>query len=587
MQVAKSMRVMDVAQGKARADLLIKNARVVNVFTRRVEEVEVAIAEGVIAWLGNESDSNSREAEIVYDAGGKYLIPGLIDAHCHIEMSFMSAVPFAQSVIAHGTTAAVLDMHDVCNTGIDCMHNFAREVSATPLKAFLMIPPCVPGTPTLEEAGANMTLEYMKEAFNLPRIWGVAEAMDFNRILDREPEIMAILAWARDKGLRIDGHCPELRGDDLQAYLTTGVLTDHESVTLEEMLEKYRLGMKVILRRGSLEEPVRASDFINSIADTSNALLATDGCIYLDDILDYGHMNRALKAMVAEGVDPITAIQMGTINVARAYGFDHIMGAIAPGRNADMVIVSDLQSFDVEAVFLDGKQFVNKNIEIPRYSYPPEVLNTIKLEPVAAGTFVIPAPVREGEVTARIMTIIDGTVATREDHELMTVLNGAIQPDTDRDLIKVAVFDRYQQKGNHALGIVRGFGFKKGAFAGSIGQDSQNLVVVGTNDDDMALAVNTIREIQGGLVAVSDGKVLAKVELPIAGIMSDLDPRELQKRFTELHQCLADLGGKQVNPSFTLSLLLTCAVIPELKITNRGLVDALSGKFVPLIIGWK
>jgi len=584
MQVAQSIRVMDVAQGKGRADLLIKNARVVNVFTKQVEEVDVAVAAGTIAWLGREGENGIRPAAIVYDAGGKYLIPGLIDAHCHIEMSFMSAAPFAQTIIAHGTTAAVLDMHDVCNTGLDCMHNFAREVAGTPLKAFLMVPPCVPGTPKLEEAGANMTLKGMQEAFALPRIWGVAEAMDFNRILDREPEIMAILAWAREKGLRIDGHCPELRGDDLQAYLTAGILTDHESVTLEEMLEKYRLGMKVILRRGSLEEPVRASDFINALADTSNALLATDGCLYLDDILDYGHMNRALKAMVAEGVDPITAVQMGTINVARAYGFDHLMGAIAPGRYADMVLVSDLKDFDIEAVFVGGRQFGAEDARIPRYSYPPEVLNTIKLGPVTAQTFAITAPVAEGKVTARVMTIIDGTVATREDHEPMAVINGQLQPDIDRDLLKVAVFDRYQENGRHALGIVRGFGLRKGAFAGSIGQDSQNLVVVGADDKDMALAVNAIREMQGGLAAAADGEVLAKVELPIAGIMSDIDPRQLQRRFMELHRCLGDMGGKQVNPSFTLSLLLTCAVIPELKITNRGLVDALSGKFVSLIL---
>lgn len=584
MQVTKSTRVMDVAQGKGRADLLIRNARVVNVFTKQVEEVSVAVAEGTIAWLGREDGESTRQADIIYDAGGKYLIPGLIDAHCHIEMSFMSAVPFAQTVISHGTTAAVLDMHDVCNTGLDCMHSFAREVASTPLKSYLMVPPCVPGTPNLEEAGANMTLKGMQEAFALPRIWGVAEAMDFNRILDREPEIMAILAWAREKGLRIDGHCPELRGDDLQAYLTTGILTDHESVSLEEMLEKYRLGMKVILRRGSLEEPVRASDFINTLADTSNALLATDGCIYLDDILDYGHMNRALKAMVEEGVDPITAVQMGTINVARAYGFDHLMGAIAPGRCADMVVVSDLQNFDVEAVFIDGRRFEEEDTQIPRYSYPHEILNTVKLGPVTAETFAIKAPVNAGEVTVRVMTIIDGTVATREDHEPLAVTNGEVQPDINRDLLKVAVFDRYQKNGHYALGIVRGFGFKKGAFGGSIGQDSQNLVVVGTDDDDMALVVNTIRDMQGGLAAAADGEVLAKVELPIAGIMSDLDPRELQKLFKELHQCLNDLGSKQVNPSFTLSLLLTCAVIPELKITNRGLVDALSGQFVTLIV---
>jgi len=464
------------------------------------------------------------------------------------------------------------------------MHHFARELAMTPLKAYLMIPPCVPGTPTLEEAGANMTLEDMQAAMQLPNAWGIGETMDFIRVLEQEPEIMSILAWGHNQNLRIDGHCPELAGDDLQAYIAAGILTDHESVSLEEMLEKYRLGMKVILRRGSLKEPVRAGDFTAQLPDTTNVLLSTDGCIYLDDILDKGHMNRALQAIVAEGVDPITAVQMATINVARAYGIDNKIGSISPGKKADMVLVSDLESFDIEAVFVDGKQFDASNYTIPSYNYLSEVLNTVKLGEVSPETFKIPAPIASGEVKVRVMTIIEGTVATREEHELLPVQDGLLQPDVSRDLLKVAVFDRYQEAGHYALGIVRGFGIKKGALAGSVGQDSQNLVVVGSNDEDMALAVNTIREIQGGIVFAADGQVIAQVRLPIAGIMSDIEPRKLQQEFKKLHQSLAEMGSTQGNPSFDLSLLLTCAVIPELKITNRGLVDALSSQFVPLII---
>ncbi len=584
MKTEKLVHIMDVAQGKAPADLIIRYARVVNVFTKQIEEMEVAIAEDTIAWVGKPNPEKPRQALAIYDAAGKFLIPGLIDAHCHIEMSFMSAIPFARTVIAHGTTTAVLDMHDVCNTGINCMHSFAHELAGTPLKAYLMIPPCVPGTPTLEEAGANMTLKDMQEAIHLPNARGIAETMDFNRVLEHEPEIMSILAWAQEQNLRIDGHCPELRGDDLQAYIAAGILTDHESVSLEEMLEKYRLGMKVILRRGSLQEPVRAGDFTASLPDTGNVLLATDGCIFLDDILDKGHMNRALQAIVAEGVDPVTAIQMGTINVARAYGIDHHVGSIAPGRKADLVLVSDLESFDVAEVFVDGKKFNDENFTVPAFKYPDEVLNTVKLGEVSPATFWIKAPVDAGEVKVRVMTIIEGTVATREDHEMLAVKDGLLQPDISRDLLKVAVFDRYREAGHHALGIVRGFGFMQGAFGGSVGQDSQNLAVVGTNDEDMALVVNTIREMQGGIVFATEGQVIARVELPIAGIMSDVDPRELQQSFKKLHQSLFERGSQQDNPSFDLSLLLTCAVIPELKITNRGLVDALSGQFVPLIM---
>lgn len=584
MEVSKLVFIMDVAQGRAKADLIIRNARMVNVFTRQIEECDVAVAAGTIAWIGKDHAEKPREAEVIYNAGGKFLIPGLIDAHCHIEMSFMSAIPFAQTILSHGTTAAILDMHDVCNTGTHCMHSFARELACTPLKAFLMIPPCVPGTPTLEEAGANMTLKDMKEAMDLPNAWGIAETMDFNRVLERESEILSILAWGQEKGLRIDGHCPELVGDDLQAYIAAGILSDHESVSLEEMLEKYRLGMKVILRRGSLEEPVRAGDFTARLNDTSNVLLATDGCIFLDDILDKGHMNQALKDIVSEGVDPVTAVQMATINVARAYGIDHQIGSIAPGRKADMVLVSDLENFAVEAVFIEGKQFKQEGFITPRYQYPQEVLNTVKLDLVSPETFNIKAPAAAGEAAVRVMTIIEGTVATREEHEMLPVKNGFLQPDVSRDLLKVAVFDRYRANGYHALGIVRGFGFKQGAFGGSVGQDSQNLVVVGVDDEDMALVVNTIREMQGGIVFAAQGRIIARVYLPIAGIMSDIEPRELQQEFKNLHRSLAEMGSKMDNPSFNLSLLLTCAVIPELKITNRGLVDALSGQFVPLLL---
>lgn len=584
LPISQIKKVMDVAQGRAKADLIIKNAQVVNVFTKEIQELDVAVAAGKIAWLGESSKGISREAEVVYDAKGKYLIPGLIDAHSHIEMSFMSPIPFAKTVIKHGTTAAILDMHDVCNAGIECMHSFAKELDKTALKAFLMIPPCVPGTPNLEEAGAIVTLADIEEAFKLPNTWGIAEVMDFNRVLDREEELLKILAYARGKGLLIDGHCPELVGDDLQAYLVNNILTDHESVTLEEMLEKYRLGMKVIFRRGSLAEPVIAGDLVDILADTTNLLLATDGCIFIDELIEKGHMNQALRAIVAEGVDPITAIQMATINVARAYRIDNMLGAIAPGRIADMVVVSDLRDFAVEAVFVNGEHFVSENLDVLKYNHPEEVLNTIKLGSVNSDTFKIKTPVNQGEISVRVMTLIEGTVATCEEQEVLFVEDGELQIDTSRDLLKIAVFDRYQENGNYALGIVRGFNLKKGAFAGSIGQDSMNLVVVGANDEDMALAVNEIRAMQGGLVLAVDGEIVAKISLPIAGIMSDMEPEELEKQFRILHDSLTKIGCESKNPSFNLSLLLTCAVIPELKITNRGLVDAISGKFVPLFV---
>lgn len=577
--------IMNVTRGLTPADLIIKNAKMVNVFTRKVEDVDVTVAKGIIARVSPVNFKESRKAAETIDAQGKYMIPGLIDAHSHIEMSFMSAAPFAEAVLPYGTTAAMFDMHDMGNVGIDCMHNFARDISAAPIKGYLMIPPCIPATPTLEDAGAEMTLHELQNGINLPGAYGVAEAMDFIRILSCESEVISMLAWARRKGLRIDGHCPELMGDDLQAYLVTGILSDHESASLEEMLEKYRLGMKVILRRGSMEEPVRAGEFVDALLDTSNVLLATDGCIFLNDILEKGHMNYALKQCVNEGVDPIVAVQMATINVARAYGLDHRIGSIAPGRCADIVLVDNLQDFNVLDVFADGKHVpAAKDNKLPRFNYPTDVLQTVKLDPVSAEDFKIRGPVENGAVKVNVIGIIDGSVTTKAEVDTVNVCDGDVLPDTSKDLLKVAVFDRYREKGVNTTAFVRGFGLKKGAFAGSIGQDSQNLVVIGTSNEEMALAVNAIREQQGGVAAVEGNNITARVELPIGGIMSDVSPYILKEKFDTLHENLKELGCSLSNPSFSLSLLLTCAVIPELKMTNRGLVDVASGKFIPLFI---
>jgi len=582
-----------VALKEGTSDVIIKNARLVNVVTSRVEEVDVLVCSGLVAWVGPRNShrlkatpsSTSIPNGEVFDAQGAYLLPGLIDAHTHFEMSMMSAVPFAEAVIPQGTTAAIVDPHDICNVmGIEGMKLLAEEVKCIPLKTFLMVPPCVPSSPKLEDAGAQMTLEDVREGMRIPFAWGIAETMDFARVLEREPEIIRILSWARERGLLVDGHCPDLRGDRLQAYALIGpIRTDHESVTVEEMREKYRLGMKVIIRRGSLNEPASAGDFVNSLDDPSNVLLSTDGCITVGDMLEKGHMNYALRAVVAEGVDPITAVKMATINVARAYGFDHWIGMVAPGRCADLVLVEDLKDFKVKAVFVDGKRVpAPTSFHLMRYAYPSRALNTVRLSAVSPDDFRIEAPAKEGMVRVRVISIVDGTLATGQEIHEMEVKQGLLRADTSRDLLKVAVFERYGRTGTRCIGIVGGFGLRKGAFGGSVGQDTQNVVVVGADDADMALVVNAIREQQGGLVVAAGGRVLANIRLPIAGIMTDENPFALHRQVVALSEALRSLGCLLSNPFLTLSLQLTLAVIPEMKITNRGLVDVASARFIPL-----
>ncbi len=295
-------------------------------------------------------------------------------------------------------------------------------------------------------------------------------------------------------------------------------------------------------------------------------------------------MITALRDMVKEGVDPITAVQLGTINVARSYGLHNKIGVIAPGRDADMVLVSDLKDFKVITVFVNGEKIPPAGkYELPRFQYPETVLNTVKLDAVEKDFFKIPAPVQNGQVNVRVIGVSETSLITAERHENVKVSNGEIHVDTSRDILKIAVLDRYKSGGRATTALVTGFGFKKGALAGTIGQDSQNLIVVGADDSDMALAVNTLREIQGGIVYVVDGKVIAKIELPLGGIMNcKMKPQEILKEFNTLSECVKKEGGLFNNPSFPLAFMLTCPVIPELKITNCGLIDALSGNKVSL-----
>ncbi|MDX9870818.1 MAG: adenine deaminase C-terminal domain-containing protein [Clostridia bacterium] len=587
MDVKAMMRAMDVALGKTPADLAITNAKLVNVATRRVEEADILVAEGIIAAIQERGSAKKGAATQELDAGGRYLLPGLLDAHTHIEMSFLSAVPYAECVLPLGTTGIMVDPHDMVNaTGLEGLRHFAAEMASTPLKCYLMVPPCIPSSPDLEDAAINMTLQDMKKAFNLPSAHGIAETMDFSRVLAQEQELLHILSWSREQNLLVDGHCPELRGRALQAYALTGpVLTDHESVTVEEMQEKYRLGMRVIIRRGSLSESASAGDFVNSLADTSNVLLSTDGCITVHDILTKGHMNYALRCVVEEGVDPLVAVQMGTINVARAYGLSHRVGIIAPGRAADLVLVNNLHEFKVEAAYLNGRRLpAPGKYQLPRYAYPQQVLETVKLKEVAAEAFRIKTPAAGGMVKVRAIAIIDETVATAEEIHEMQAVGGELQIDPSRDLLKAAVFERYGRAGTHATAIVKGFGLKKGALAGSVAQDTQNIVAVGASDEDMALAVNTLKKQHGGIVLAEGGKILANIKLPIGGIMTDIPPEQLQTAMADLNQKAKALGSTLTDPIFSLYMQIALAVIPEIRLTNRGLVHVASAQFIPLWI---
>lgn len=579
---AKIARRIAVARGEAPADLVICNANVVNVFLRSVAVQNVAIVDGCIAGIYPENEKI--EAKEIFDAKGQYLIPGLIDAHTHVEMAYVSPSAFAEGVLPWGTTTVVMDPHDTVNVmGNEGMAMLAEDFQKTPLKVCLNTPPCVPSAPVLEDSGFEVTLDSMKESRSIPLITGVAETMDFGRILNREPEMMKMLAYGRNEELMFDGHAPCVVGKDAMAYYGTGpIRTDHEAVTVEEAFEKYSLGVHVILRRGSLEDPVHAGKLTEKLPDTSRLLLATDGCINVKDIVHKGHMNYVLRQIVSEGVDPLEAVQMGTINVARAYRIDHRVGALAPGYEADMVLVDNLKDFNTKMVWLNGEA-VAKPYSLPRHSYPKKALESIKLEKITPDKIKLNCK-KGQEAKVRVLTAEDLSLATSLDILSMKAEDGHISPDRERDILKGVVLERYGRGKGHNVGLIRGFGLKEGAIAGSIGQDSQNIVAVGTNDEDICEAVNTVTDIQGGVVLVSGGKVKASISLPIFGIMTDKPFEDLEKDFDDFYEAYKKMGGTLTDPVFTLSLLLTLVVIPDGGLSNRGLVDVLKGEFTDVVV---
>jgi adenine deaminase len=550
---------------KGQKQMWISNAKIVNVFDKKVRDGCVRIENGRIAELCDRAVLSQDQA--VYDARGRFLLPGLIDAHAHIEMSYLCARAFAEAVIAHGTTGAILDPHDMMNAkGIPGVKAMVEELSATPLKGYWMAPPCVPSAPAFEDAGCTVTPGIVKACVEELGMRGIAEAMDFNRVAAREPQMMEILEYARENSLRVDGHAPCLSGKALQKYTAAGPFSDHECIAVEEMLEKYALGMYVIIRKGSIAELIDLCGFLKQLPDLSRVLLSTDGSVNSNDLCEKGYMNFALRKLVEDGVDAIDAICMATINVAEAYRLDKV-GAIVPGYAADLCLVEDLQSFRVTDTFIDGQR---GPFAMPEYQYTVEICS-INHRPMQSADFRWR---QETSERANVLQVVDGTLETKL----------VVRDYPSEDIVTVSVINRYQEDGAHSLALLAGFGPFHGALAASTAQDTQNIIVVGSDSEDMALAANTIINENGGIVAVADGKVKSFVSLPIAGILSKLSARELAAQMSALKAQLKEQGCTLTDPLFAISLQIPLAVIPEGAVTNRGLLDISKGEFIPVFL---
>ena len=582
-----TMTLAMVATGAKKADIVIKNARLINVCTHEIiDNTSVAISDGRIALVGDAEHCIGPETQVI-DACNKYLAPAFMDGHIHIESSMLSVGEYAKAVVAHGTSGVFIDPHEICNVlGLDGVRYMMEDAKGTPLKTMLTTPSCVPAVGGFEDTGAKIDPEDVALTMEWENCVGLGEMMNFPGILYANPHTHGIVAETLKAGKIPTGHysLPE-NGSGLNAYIASGLRCCHESTRAEDALAKMRLGMYAMLREGSawhdLHEVAKAI--------TENKVDSRYACLISDDthphtLIQHGHLDYIVRRAIEEGIDPVTAIQMVTINVAQCFQLDHEMGSVAPSKCADLVLIDDLNTCHVTDVFIDGELVAKDGKSVypfTPYTYPEKAVNSVHLNSVSKSDFVIPYEGASAKVHA--IEIIPARVGTFDKIVTLPVVDGNILPDPDQDVLKVAVFERHNKTGTVGKGFTKGFGIKRGALAQTVAHDAHNLLVVGSNDEDMALAANTLIECGGGLVAVLDGKVLCVVELPIAGLMNDKPIEEMSAKIEKMEKTWEEMGSTLPSPFMTMALI-PLACLPETRLTNRGLVDCRTFEFIDLIV---
>ena len=561
-----------VAHGEGKADLLIKNGRVVDVFSGQIEKKEVAIYDGTIVGFGD------YRAKKVVDVNGQFLCPGLIDGHVHIESSMVTIPEFARAVVPHGTTSVVIDPHEIANVlGVRGIRFMAESAKNVPLNVFIMIPSCVPAT-HLETSGATLTSSDIKRLLREPWAIGLAEMMNFPGVIFRNPEVLKKIEVARGK--RIDGHAPLLTGKELYAYLTAGIRSDHECTTAFEAKEKLKNGMWIMIREGTAARNLK--DLLPLVTpENSRRFFLVSDDRHPKDILEEGHVDSIVRKAISLGCDPILAIQMATINAAEYFRLDYL-GAIAPGFHADLIIFDQLSRFEVTKVFKDGilvskdGRMVHSRTTVSG-GRKLQSMGSVRIGAIKKDSLVL----RSDNPLAKVIQLIPGQIVTKKVMKNIALRDGLAYADLKQDILKIAVVERHHASGNIGVGFVQGFGLKKGAIGSSVAHDSHNLVVVGTNDEDMREVIRSLQNLGGGMVAVSEGKMLSFVPLPVAGLMANVSVRQVHEQMQCLLRSAKALGCKLPDPFMILSFL-SLPVIPELKLTDKGLVDVNQFKIVSL-----
>ena len=557
-------RVIDAASGRRDADLVLKNASFINVFSNEICEGDIAISEGLIVGIG----SYKGEREI--DVSGKIVSPGFIDAHIHLESSLVSPSEFAKAVLPHGTTTVVCDPHEIANVmGTDGIDYMIKATENLPIDVHFMLPSCVPSTPE-DESGAKLSFEDLDPYFENGRVLGLAEMMNYEGVCDGDKDTVSKILTSQGHHKKIDGHAPGLSGKRLNAYIAAGVYSDHECSDFENAIEKLRLGQFIMIREGTAAKNLSSLIPLLSPEYSSRCMFCTDDK-HPSDILFEGHIDSIVKKAVSAGVDPIVAMKVATHNAARYFLLNN-KGAVAPGYLADIAVLDNLENFEVKTVLKRGK-VVFDNGRVTEFSSPiidgrlrEKAENSFCMRELFADDFKNNSPLG-------IIGLVKGEIISEN-------LGKAENIDVSEDILKVAVVERHKNTGHIGVGFIKGYGLKRGSVATSISHDSHNIIVVGENEEDMAFAVNKVREQRGGIAVVDNGRVLASLPLEIAGLMTNKPLLETNSFLENAKTAAEKLGvSKGVDPFMTLSFM-SLPVIPEVRLTTRGIIDVVKQQYI-------
>lgn len=562
-QLAAKQRLIAVAAGREKADLVLKNAKYLNVFSNEFLCGDIAVANGLIAGVGK------YDGKTEIDVSGKLVLPGFIDAHIHLESSMVTPAEFAKAVVAHGTTTVITDPHEITNVmGIDGVEYMIQASQNLPIDVHFMMPSCVPAT-EIDESGAELDCKDIDLYLDNKKVLGLAEMMNYVGVINGDKNVLSKIVTSQAHHKKIDGHAPELSGNDLNAYIAAGVYSDHECSTFENALEKLRKGQFIMIREGTAAHNLKALMPLLTQQYYSRCMFATDDK-HPSDLLYGGHIDYIVKQALKNGADPIVALKTATHHAARYFLLNN-KGAIASGYLADIVVVDNLEDFNVETVFKCGKLVFDG--EVKDFSAPTvdeklaeKCYDTFHLDSVTPSSFKV-----DGKLG--LIGLVGGELLTRN-------LGTADKIDVENDILKIACIERHKGTNHIGVGYVKGYSLKSGAVATSVAHDSHNIITVGCNDDDIAVAVNAIKDSKGGIAVVENGKIKALLELPIAGLMSDKPLTTVNEKLENAKSSAYELGAdKSIDPFMTLSFL-SLPVIPSLRITTKGVFDAENWKML-------